>query len=262
MSDGTVSGDKGQVKQSRSSGKAGSRDAKALRNNANRNVEAAEMPDLAKENAIAERLGRRGHAAHQPAMVKRVLKYAEMGYSPTKIASFKRMPHYTTIYTWMRDDPEFAEEFRTRYRSYVDDQARQLLPIAAEWGKETEDLKAMLLQSKKLSRLKGLKPFERVQAVDKAIQRSVDISTALVNAQEKRVQRTLQIAGRQLPNEWGERAEGESTTIVIDVGREGPTKTLNLPGSLDGQNVKALEAGQWTRKALPSPEEAGKGGVR
>jgi len=256
MSDGVVK-DSGEVKQSKSTGKAGARDAKAMRNNANRSVESAGMPDLEKENDIAERLGRRGHAAHQPAMVKRVLKYAEMGYSPTKISTFKRMPHYTTIYTWMREDPEFSEEFKSRYRSYIDDQARQLLPIAAEWGKETEDLKGMLLQAKKLSRLKGLKPFERVQAVDRANQRTVDVGTALANAQDKRVHRTLQIAARQLPNDWGEHTEGESAITIIDVGLSGGAiKTIAPPGSPDGQNAKALEAGRW--KALPAPSDAGK----
>ena len=252
-----------ELKQSRTVGKSsGAKDAKSLKANANRTVEAALMPDLDKEKEISERLASRGSTSKPAAIVRRVLKYAEQGYSPTRISQIKRMPHYTTIYTWMREDPDFAEEFKSRYRAYVDDQARQLLPIASEWGKETQQLEDMLRQGKQLAESADLKPFEKVQAVDRLIQRTVDISTALVNAQDKRIHRTLQIAARQLPNDWGEQTEGESNTIIIDVGRDGPTKTLNLPGSGDGQNVKALTAGKWDRKALPAPERDAEGGAR
>ena len=74
--------------------------------------------------------------------------------------------------------------------------------------------------------------------------------------EEKRVHRTLQIAARQLPNDWGEHTEGESAITIIDVGLSGAIKTIALPGSSDGQNAKALEAGRW--KALPAPSDAGK----
>jgi len=259
MSDTPLPPPSPELKQSRSVGKSsGAKDAKSLKHNPNRNLEAAAMPDIDKENAIAERLASRGTTSKPAAMVKRVLKYAEQGYSPTKISQIKRMPHFTTIYAWMREDPDFAEEFKSRYRSYVDDQARQLLPIASEWGKQSQDLQDMLSRAKKLSRSKALKPFERVQAVDRAIQRSVDLSTAIVNAQDKRIHRTLQIAARQMPQDWGEHADGDSAMVVIDVSLSEQIKTIGLPGTPDGQNVKALEAGRWKQKALPAPEEVRK----
>jgi hypothetical protein len=88
------------------------------------------------------------------------------------------------------------------------------------------------------------------------------LTSAAVLAEEKFAHRTLQVVARVDPLNWSERAEGESTTIIIDVGRDGPTKTLNLPGSADGQNVKALTAGKWERKALPAPERDAVGGAR
>jgi len=231
-----------ELKQSKTAGRAGVRDARAMRNNPNRSVVSADMPDLDKEVAIAQRLASRGSTSKPAAVVRRVLKYAEQGYSPTRISQIKRMPHYTTIYTWMREDPDFAEEFRGRYRAYVDDQARQLLPIAAEWGQQTQEISDMLRRGKELAESKDLKPFERVQAVDRLLQRTVDVSTALVNAQDKRIHRTLQIAARQLPEDWGEHATGDSNAVFFDIQLTGPIKTQGLPGSVDGQNSAALQA--------------------
>ena len=246
-----------ELKQSRSVGKSsGAKDAKSLKHNVNRTVEAADMPDLDKEREIIRRMGKRGHGAHNARTVERVLRYAEQGYSPaTMYRSFKGIPHPDTIYRWRDEDPDFDEAYKTRYRHFVDDQTRQILPTVSAWRDDSKRLRSMLRQAKKLPKFDGMKPFEQMQAQDRLIQRTVDLTTSAVLVEEKLAHRTLQIAARQLPNDWGEKAEGESTTIVIDVGRSGPTKTLNLPGSADGQNVKALEAGRW--KALPSPQDVG-----
>ena len=262
MSDGTVSGDKGQVKQSRSSGKAGSRDAKALKNNANRNVEAADMPDLDREAAIADRISGRGNKSKPSPVVKLVLRLAEKGYSPSQMKNISKVaPHETTIYRWMREDPDFSEEMKGRYRDFVDDTIRQALPVSIGWLKDAKTIRRNLIQAKKLVKVDGLKPFEKVQAIDKMLQRVSDLSTAAVNAEEKYVHRALQIAGRQLPKDWGERADGEDSAIFFDVHLTGPIKTSGLPGSPDGQNVKALQAGKWDQKALPAPGDAGGGAV-
>jgi hypothetical protein len=246
-----------EIKQSKSAGKAGARDAKRLRNNANRDVEAPDMPDAEKEREIVKRLGSRGHGSHNARTIDRVLKYAEKGYSPSEIGRMRGMPRMETIYRWRGEDPDFDEVFRNRAKHYVDDQMRQQLPMISAWRKDSKKLRSMLRTAKRLPQVEGLKGFEQVQASDRMIQRTVDLITSAVLVEEKGVHRTLQIASRQLPQEWGEKAEGDSNVVVIDVGLGGPIKTMGLPGSSDGQNAKALVAGRW--KALPSPQEAGGG---
>ncbi len=255
MSDGVVK-DSGEVKQSKSTGKAGARDAKAMRNNANRSVESAGMPDLEKEREVAKKLGGRQHGAHQPRTIERVLRLAGQGYSPSQMhRAFRGIPHPDTIYRWMDEEPEFGESFKARQRHFIDDEMRQQLPLVSAWKKDSKHLRSMLKQAKGLLKVTDLKPFEQVQAIDRMLQRSTDLRMSAVLIEEKGVHRTMQIAARQLPNDWGEHTEGESAITIIDVGL-GAIKTIAPPGSSDGQNAKALEAGRW--KALPAPSDAGK----
>jgi len=235
-----------QPRQSSSTKKTtGAKDAKSLKQNKNRSLDAPPMPDMSAEQAVAERLGSRGHGAHSPAVVRKVLCLAQRGYSISQIATdrkLKGVPPMRTLYDWRREDPEFREQFDAHYRDFMDDQARQMLPLAAGGGREEGQLSELLEAAKKLPSIKGLKPAQRVKAIDAMISRTIDASTALLNAQDKRVHRTLQIAARQLPAEWGEHTEGETDMIVLDVGLGGPIKTLALPGSSDGQNRAALDA--------------------
>jgi hypothetical protein len=214
------------------------------------------MPDLKNEALIAERLGTRGHGAKAPQVVTKVLRLAQQGYSFTQMYSDpkhnKGIPHPLTLHRWMHDDPEFAEAYKENYRDYVDNQARQMLPLASGWGVETAELRELMEQARKLPKIRGLKAAQKVAAIDKMISRILDAQSALLTAQDKRVHRTLQIAGRVLPDEWGEKTEGTSNMIVIDVGLEGPIKTINLPGSADGQNAAALGS---MRNVTPGAEE-------
>jgi hypothetical protein len=233
-----------RLKQSSSIKKtSGAKDLRSLKSNKNRSLEAPPMPDISKEQAVAERLGSRGHGSHPPKVIAKVLRLAERGYSITQMCADakngKGLPHPWTLYRWRSEEPDFKEAFDERYRAYVDDQARQMLPMASGWGRESEQLLELRAEAKRMARVKGLKGAEKVAAIDKMIARTVDLSTALLNAQDKRVHRTLQIAARQLPAEWGEHTEGETDMIVLDVGLGGPIKTLGLPGEPDGQNVQA-----------------------
>ena len=242
------------LKQSRSVSKsAGAKDARSLRHNPNRDLEAPDMPDASKEAIIAERISSRGNKSKPAAVVRLVLKLAAKGYSPSQMSRVSKVaPSECTIYRWMREDLDLAEEMKSRYREFVDDTLRQALPVSIGWQGDAKRLRRMLQQARKLSKVSGLKPFEQVQAIDRSLQRIADLTTAAVAAEDRFVHRALAIGARQLPQDWGERTEGESATIVIDVGLGGPIKTTNLPGTADGQNVKALEA--WTQKQLPAPE--------
>jgi hypothetical protein len=199
------------------------------------------MPDLDKEREVAERLSSRGNKSKPAAVVRLVLNLAEKGISPSQMNKVSKMaPHECTIYRWMRDDLDFADMMKSRYRHFVDDAIRQALPLAIGWQKDAKRIRRSLLQAKKLPNIEGLKPFEKVQAIDRMLQRISDLTTAAVGVEDRFVHRSLQIAGRQLPAEWGEHVESESATVIIDVGRDGPTKTLNLVGGGDGQNISAL----------------------
>jgi hypothetical protein len=240
-----------QIKQSGKS--AGARDAKSLKANANRSLEAPDMPDTEKEAAIAERMSRRGNKSKPSAVVRLVLKLAQKGYSPSQMNKISKVaPHETTIYRWMREDPDFAEEMKSHYRDFVDDSIRQALPVSIGWQKDAKRLRRNLVQAKKLVKIDGLKPFEKVQAIDRMLQRIADLTSAAVSAEDRFVHRSLQIGERQLAD-WRRDADVDSGMIVLDVNLTGAIKTIALPGSEDGQNAKALVAGRW--KQLPEPQK-------
>jgi hypothetical protein len=240
---------KDQPKQSNSTKKTtGSKDAKALAHNKNRSLEAPDMPDLTKEKAIVQSATHpRGHGAYSDRVREQVLALAEQGWSLSKMPNIagvtrkRAIPHRMTLYRWRREDPDFDDEFRARYKQYVDDQARQMLHIVSRWGTDESELAELIEHAKRLPKLKGLKPAERVEAVNKMIQRVVDLKSAMVNAQEKRVAKTLLIAGKQLSDEWGDNVESGGNMVVIDMNLDMDKKT-DLPGSTTGQNAAALLA--------------------
>ena len=240
------------LKQSKTAGKAGARDAKRLKNNANRDLEAPPMPDAEREDATAQRMAHRGHGSLPPRAVKAVLRLAALGYSPGEMqAKSSLVPTRQTIYRWIADHPDFAEDYKTACRQYIDNEIRQAQPVASGWRRDAQRLRRLVRKASKLPDITGLEPWQKVQATDRMLQRTTDLLTAAVTAEDKSVHRSLQIAARQLPTEWGINPDPEVGMVIFDVGLDGTFKRHNLPGTTDGQNAKALES--WSKKLLPAP---------
>ena len=228
-----------QGKSARNS--SGSRESKSLSHNKNRSLEAPPMPNT--EGAPHKsplRLGTRGHGAFSAKIVNKVLSLTSQGLSLSQISQIAGMPTARALRGWRQEYPEFAEDVETEYNGYVDDQAKQMLPLAAMIADE-HDLERLFKQIASMGRVKGLKPTEKLTAIDKMVERKIQAATALANARDKRIQRTLQIAASRDPSHWGKDTIGGGETIVMDLGL-GTLKELNLPGSRDGQNAAALAA--------------------
>jgi hypothetical protein len=121
------------------------------------------------------------------------------------------LPSWKTLCKATRERPEFKETCERSYAFAVDAEAQRTLELA-----------------KSLDQIPDLKPPE------------------LVAARDKRIQRTLQVAGRIHPDKWGEQATSEREVIVFEpYGGWAPT---NLAAGAPGQGSEALSAAErWKR---------------
>jgi hypothetical protein len=201
--------DKTELKQSRTVSKsAGAKDAKSLRANANRTVEAPDMPDM-EQTSLATRDG------PGQEIVDRVVELRRQGKTLAEVSKAIGIPE-NVLRLWKDESPEFFEAVRGGFDDFVSDCAEETIEMA-----------------EKLTRLKGLRPADKVTAG------KISINTR------------LRVAQARLP-EWGKLGGGEGGLLILDVSQATLFKTLNPPGSPDGQNAKALESGRW---ALPPREE-------
>jgi hypothetical protein len=122
------------------------------------------------------------------------------------------LPSRKTLYLATSSHPEFAEACEKAYSFAVDSEAQRTLELA-----------------KSLDTIPGLKPPE------------------LVTARDKRIQRTLQIAGRIKPDKWGEQSEADREVIVFEpYGGWVPTNVVK--DGDPGQGAEAQSAaGRWRK---------------
>jgi hypothetical protein len=149
--------------------------------------------------------GPKGGVAYKAHLAEKVIEYAGEGFSLSQMSKMS-LPDGRTLRRWKRENPEFAEDLEDAFNAYVNDKATEMMSLA-----ET------------MPAVKGLKGMSKVIAID------------------KRIQRTLQIAASRDPSHWGKDTIGGGETIVMDLGL-GTLKEINLPGSRDGQNAHALAA--------------------
>ena len=127
------------------------------------------------------------------------------------------LPSRKTLFTATKNQPEFKEECERTFAFAVDAEAQRTLEL-----------------SKSLDQIPGLKPSE------------------LVSARDRRIQRTLQIAGRIHPDKWGEQATSEREVIVFEpYGGWVPT---NLATGGPGQGAEAEAAAERWRKMREKAE--------
>ena len=128
-------------------------------------------------------------------------------------------PSRQTLYAAMGQRPEFREACERAFAFAVDAEAQRTLEL-----------------SKSLDQIEGLKPAE------------------LVNARDKRIQRTLQVAGRIMPDKWGEQAEADREVIVYEpYGGWVPT---NLAKGSPGQGGEGEAAAERWRKIREEAKDA------
>ena len=140
-------------------------------------------------------------------IVERVLEYRRDGLTTLQISREPGMPHRQSIYEWLDDRPEFADQ----YEKAFDDRVRD----AVELGLQTVQ---------KMTEVKGLKGYNKVQAMDKQVMRS------------------LQYAGVRL-KDWKPDRESGGDTIVIEVsGGWNPAPATALPQDANGQGREAAAA--------------------
>jgi len=195
-----------ELKQARSLNKSAGKDAKRLRANPNRTLEAPDMPDttpLVSLDGPGEEI------------LRRCIKLRRAGRTLLQVAQALGVP-LETLYGWRQEHPSFFEGMQEGFDDFVEAKAEQVLSIADQ-----------------LPKVRGLKPGERMLAM------------------KHQAGIRLRVAEAKLPN-WRREGEG-GAGVLLQVELGGPIKTTNLPGSVDGQNVKALAAGRWQ---LPPREEA------
>ena len=206
----------------------GSKDSKLTKRNKNvtsalpdREKEAREVADVSERMAAVE-------TVFEPWM-ERVIELQSQGWSFEKIieegekirkemkgnATWGRnkvlLPSRKTLFVGVREHPEFKETSERAYAFAVDGEAQRSLELA-----------------KSLDQIPDLKPGE------------------LVNARDKRIQRTLQIAGRIHPDKWGEQATSEREVIVFEpYGGWVPTNTLKGSPGQGGEAESAVE--RWKK---------------
>jgi hypothetical protein len=183
----------------------------------NKNITQA-LPDRVKQDSLeaaaAKEMSEVQATVFQP-WQRNVIKLQSQGWSFERIIergiarrretgrpSPKRVmyPSRKLLYAFLGSQPEFRESCDKAFEFAVDAEAQRTLELA-----------------KSLDQIEGLKPPE------------------LVNARDKRIQRTLQVAGRIMPDKWGEQAEGDREVIVFEAsGGWVPVKTVQgVPGQGD-----------------------------
>jgi len=153
------------------------------------------------------------------------------------------LPSRYTLYTSTKERPEFKETCERAYSFAVDAEAQRNLELAISLDKEHEELLNLI---KELPDTKDLDPLQKVLAKIKSIEVRIPVTRDLVNARDKRIQRTLQVAGRIMPDKWGELAEADREVIVFEpYGGWVPT---NLARGVPTQGAEAETAAErWAK---------------
>jgi hypothetical protein len=213
---------------------AGGRDAK--RQKANKNITSA-LVDRNKEakavSDVTREMQEIGDTIFEP-WQRNVIKLQAQGWSFEKIIEHgekkrkqtgmhhpKRIvwPSRTLLYKALGNLPEFKEATEKAFAFAVDAEAQRTLEL-----------------TKSLDSIEGLKPYELVQARD------------------KRIQRTLQVAGRIMPDKWGEQSEGDREVIVFEpYGGWIPTNTIK---GAPGQGSEGESAAERWRKMREEAKDA------
>ena len=204
---------------------AGGKDSRLQKRN--KNVTAA-FSDRNKENELAAEVSKQlleqEETVFEP-WQRNVIKLQSQGWSFERIIEVgeerrrqtgirpKRIvwPSRTLLYTSMNQRPEFREACEKAFAFACDAEAQRTLELA-----------------KSLDGINGLRPNE------------------IVNARDKRIQRTLQVAGRIMPDKWGELAEADREVIVFEpYGGWVPT---NLARGVPTQGAEAETAAErWAK---------------
>ncbi len=133
------------------------------------------------------------------------------------------MPSTDALLDW-RKEPDFAEAVESAFNDAVEEAAKGTLAL-----------------TESMTKVRGLKGLSKVLAID------------------KRIQRTLQIAARRIPDRWGERVQPVAETVIFEIGLS-TVKSTDGPGTADGQNAKAGQAAaDWSkiRESATDAEAAG-----
>lgn len=178
-----------------------------------------------------------------PKILRKILDLSREGHALSEMARLARLAHFPSLRTlqrWRAEDPQFAEDLEGSYNDYVDDQARQILPLVKGMT-EVVDLEEVRKVARSMPKVAGLKGTAKVNAIDKQLQRELQAAAIQVGAIDKRAERTLIAAGKRLSS-WAGQGESEGGIFIMDAGLSGPVKTGNPPGSQDGQGAGALAA--------------------
>jgi len=135
-----------------------------------------------------------------------VVRLRRQGLTLRAIGNRKGQPAYQTLYWWYYNIPEFAEESDKAYDLFCVETAEEAVALIS-----------------KLDKVKGLKGIRKVYAMD------------------KRIQRALQVAGIR-SRKWRKEEDG-AEIIVMEVGYKwSPDASSALPDDPDGQGDAAGEA--------------------
>jgi len=245
----------------------GSKDSKLTKRNKNvttglpdREKEAREVADVSRRMGEVE-------TVFEPWM-ERVIELQSQGWSFAKIIEegekkrketgkdhpgrrYVDIPSRKTLFAAARERPEFKETCERAYAFAVDAETQRGLELAVSLDKEHEDLLEMV---KQVPDVEGLDPVQKVLALVKSVEVRIPVARDLVNARDKRIQRTLQIAGRIHPDKWGEQATSEREVIVFEpYGGWVPTNTLK---GAPGQGGEAESAAERWKKMREEAKDA------
>jgi predicted flap endonuclease-1-like 5' DNA nuclease len=237
----------------------GSKDSKLTKRNKNvtsalpdREKEAREVADVSERMAAVE-------TVFEP-WQKRVIDLQAQGWSFARIIEagenrrkqtgtarpgrrVVELPSRQTLFESTREHPEFKETCERAYAFAVDSEAQRGLELSVSLDKEHEDLLRIL---KKPPKVDGLDPAGKALLMSKFMESRIPVTRDLVNARDKRIQRTLQIAGRIHPDKWGEQATSEREVIVFEpYGGWVPTNTLKGSPGQGGEAESAVE--RWKK---------------
>jgi hypothetical protein len=215
---------------------AGSKDSKLSKHN--KNISQA-LPDRKKEDALTAEVTKQMSEVQDIVFApwqRNVIKLQSQGWSFERIIEvgekkrkatgtdrpgFRKpiYPSRKTLYAYLGSQPEFRESCDKAFAFAVDAEAQRTLEL-----------------SKSLDQIPGLKPAE------------------LVNARDKRIQRTLQVAGRIMPDKWGEQSEADREVIVFEAsGGWVPTRMVK---GVPGQGSEADIAAERWRKIREEAKDA------
>lgn len=249
-----------EIKQSGARSKSAGKEARSIKRNANRSLEAPAIPDLAKELETEDRVRHHGersrgpHGAYTDKVKKRVLNLISQGKTLEQIGQTPGLPSRSTLNDWDRNDQDFREQHEARFAQRLDDLAERVTPKLEEIFNFPGFQDELLAET-----ADKLPTLESAYARDGTHKRAllyIMQAKEKANAWTRGIAQIVNNSARLVPR-WREDADTVSNVTIFDVNLSGPVKTTNLPGTPDGQNVAALKSGRWGQKLLPSDADGG-----